>query len=218
MEKVIEELNTMGTTAISDALDRLGINGQAVGVMPLDRSFRLAGRAFTVKTIPVDAVKPGNVGDYIDDVPEGYVVVLDNEGKPNATVWGDILTIMAHRNKLAGTVIHGVCRDAMRSLELGYPIFSRGNTMRTGKDRVECVGINEPCSLGEVHVTPGDVLIGDADGIVVIPQERVEEVLNISREIEEAEENIRQEIAKGGRLDEAREKFRYHALQTRQTS
>ena len=218
MEKVIEELNTMGTTAISDALDRLGINGQAVGIMPLDRSFRLAGRAFTVKTIPVDAVKPGNVGDYIDDVPEGYVVVLDNEGKPNATVWGDILTIMAHRNKLAGTVIHGVCRDAARSLELGYPIFSRGNTMRTGKDRVECVGINESCSLGEVPVNPGDVLIGDADGIVVVPQERVEEVLTASREIEEAEENIRQEIAKGGRLDEARAKFRYHTLQTRQDS
>lgn len=218
MEKVVEELNTMGTTAISDALDRLGINGQAVGIMPLDRSFRLAGRAFTVKTIPVDAVKPGNVGDYIDDVPEGYVVVLDNEGKPNATVWGDILTIMAHRNNLAGTVIHGVCRDAARSLELGYPIFSRGNTMRTGKDRVEAVGINVSCSLGEVHVNPGDVLIGDADGIVVVPQERVEEVLTASREIEEAEENIRQEIAKGGRLDEAREKFRYHALQTRQNS
>ena len=216
MEAVIVELNKLGTTTISDALDRLGINGQAVGIMPLDRGFRLAGRAFTVKTIPADQVKPGNVGDYIDEVPEGHVVVLDNEGKPNATVWGDILTIMSHRNKLAGTVIHGVCRDASRSLELNYPIFSRGNTMRTGKDRVECVGINVPCSLGEVHVNPNDVLIGDADGIVVIPNERVEEVLNVGKEIEEAEDNIRGEIAQGSRLDDARTKFRYHALQTRQ--
>ena len=218
MEKALEELLGLGTTTVSDACDRLGINAQAVGIMPLDRNFRLAGRAFTVKTIPSANVNPGNVGDYIDEVKEGQVVVLDNEGKPNATVWGDILTIMSHRNKLAGTVIHGVCRDASRSLDLGYPIFSRGNTMRTGKDRVECVGINEQCSLGEVHVNPNDVLIGDADGVVVIPQERVDEVLKIGKEIEAAEDNIRAEIAKGSRLDAAREKFRYHALQTRSES
>ena len=215
MEKLVEDLLNLGTTTVSDACDRLGINAQAVGIMPLDRNFTLGGRAFTVKTIPSKNVNPGNVGDYIDEVKEGQVVVLDNEGKPNATVWGDILTIMSHRNKLAGTVIHGVCRDASRSLELGYPIFSRGNTMRTGKDRVECVAINEQCSLGEVHVSPNDVLVGDADGIVVIPNDRAEEVLKIGKEIEAAEDAIRAEIDKGSRLDDARAKFKYHALQTR---
>ena len=69
--------------------------------------------------------------------------------------------------------------------------------------------------MGEVHVNPNDVLIGDADGVVVIPQERVDEVLKIGKEIEAAEDNIRAEIAKGSRLDAAREKFKYHALQTR---
>jgi len=216
MEKLVEDLLNLGTTTVSDACDRLGINAQAVGIMPLDRNFTLGGRAFTVKTIPSKNVNPGNVGDYIDEVKEGQVVVLDNEGKPNATVWGDILTIMSHRNKLAGTVIHGVCRDAARSLELGYPIFSRGNTMRTGKDRVRADAYNEPVSLGEVRVLPGDLILGDGDGIVVIAKEHEEAVLKAAQEIDVAEERIREEIAKGGRLDEAREKFKYHQLQSRQ--
>src|SRR5207245_7999461 len=111
-------------------------------------------------------VVKGSVGDYIDDVPPGDVVVLDNGGRLDATVWGDILTIMAHRRNLGGTVIHGVCRDVDRSLELNYPIFSRGNYMRTGKDRVQADGYNVPVSLGEVRVVPGQLLLGDADGIV----------------------------------------------------
>ena len=77
-----------------------------------------------------------SVGDYIDDVPTGAVVVIDNGGRLDATVWGDILTTVAHRDGVAGTVIDGVCRDVGRSIELGYPIFARANTMRTGKDRV----------------------------------------------------------------------------------
>jgi 4-hydroxy-4-methyl-2-oxoglutarate aldolase len=212
----VEAFGRLGTTPVSDALDRLGIVGQCFGIKPLDRSFRLCGRAYTVRTIPVPAgTKGASVGEYIDDVPAGEVVVLDNEGKPDATVWGDILTIMAHRRGLGGTVIHGVCRDSARSLELSYPIFSRGTYMRTGKDRVMADGYNIPVSLGEVRVTPGDLLLGDADGIVTIPRDREDEVLAAAKEIDEAEERIRREIEAGSRLDEARKKFRYFSLQSR---
>lgn len=214
MDANIEEFKKLSCSTVSDAMDRLGITGQALGVMPLDRSFRVCGRAFTVRTIPVDVVK-GSVGDYIDDVPEGEVVVLDNGGRLDATVWGDILTIMAHRRNLGGTVIHGVCRDVDRSLELHYPIFSRGNYMRTGKDRVQAEGYNVPCSLGEVRVNPGDLILGDGDGIVAVQKEHEARILEAAKEIEEAEERIRGEIAKGTRLDEARTKFRYHQLQSR---
>jgi len=214
MDGQVEEFKQHSTTTLSDAMDRLGIAGQAFGIAPLDRGFRLAGRAFTVRTVPVAAAK-GTVGDYIDDVPAGSVVVLDNGGRLDATVWGDILTIMAHRLGLGGTVIHGVCRDSARSLELGYPIFSRGAYMRTGKDRVQADGYQVPVSLGEVRVEPGDILVGDGDGVVVIPRNREAEVLAASREITEAEERIREEIGRGSRLDEARKKHRYFQLQTR---
>jgi regulator of RNase E activity RraA len=115
---------------------------------------------------------------------------------------------------IGGTVIHGVCRDSTRSLELGYPIFSRGVYMRTGKDRVQADGMQVPISLGEVRVEPGDLLAGDADGVVVIPRAREQDVLAVSQEITEAEDRIRQEIAAGSRLDEARKKHRYFQLQS----
>ena len=193
-------------------MDRLGIAGQAHGIAPLDRGFRMVGRAFTVRTIPV-AQAAGTVGDYIDDVPVGSVVVLDNGGILDATVWGDILTIKAHRMGLAGTVIHGVCRDAARSLELGYPIYSRGVSMRTGRGRVQADGFQVPVSLGAVRVEPGDLLVGDGDGVVVVPARRQEEVLTTSREIAESEDSIRAEIEAGSRLDEARRRHKYFQAQ-----
>jgi regulator of RNase E activity RraA len=213
MDDLVAAIKEHSTTTLSDALDRLGIAGQAFGIRPLDRGFRLAGRAFTVRTIPVAAAR-GTVGDYIDEVPPGAVVVLDNGGRLDATVWGDILTVMADRMGIGGTVIHGVCRDSSRSLELGYPIFSRGVYMRTGKDRVQADGMQVPISLGEVRVDPGDLLAGDADGVVVIPRAREQDVLAVSQEITEAEDRIRQEIAAGSRLDEARKKHRYFQLQS----
>ena len=215
-DPIVEAFSKLGTTPVSDALDRLGLPGQAFGIKPVDRSFTLCGRAFTVRNEPMTAGhKAESVGDYIDDIPEGGIVVIDNGGRLDATVWGDILTIMASRNKLGGTVINGVCRDSNRSLELNYPIFSRGTYMRTGKDRVRADEYNAPVSLGDIRVVPGDLVLGDGDGIVVIAKEHEEAVLKAALEIDAAEERIRNEIMKGGRLDEAREKFKYHSLQSK---
>src|SRR5258708_6823103 len=213
-DAIVHGLGELPTATISDALDRLGIAGQCLGMAPLDPKFRLAGRAFTLRYRPTGLVERGNVGDYIDDVPPGGVVVLDNAGRLDCTVWGDILTAVSHRRGIGGTVIHGVCRDVQRSLDLSYPIFSRGRYMRTGKDRVEVESMQAPISLGDIQVRRGDILIGDADGILVIPQVRESEVFEIAREIEEAEQAIERETAKGIRLDEARKAFRYHQLQT----
>lgn len=189
-QDIVARLAAYSTSGISDALDRLGIPGQALGIAPLDPAFHLAGRAFTGLYQPVD-VDGGTVGDYIDDVPEGAVIVLDNAGRTDATVWGDILTLVATRRAIAGTVIDGVCRDSARSRELGYPVFSRGRYMRTGKDRVQMVGVNVPVTVGQVRVRPGDILIGDGDGVVVVPREREEQVLATVEAIERAEALIR---------------------------
>lgn len=214
-DATVSGLGELPTATISDALDRLGIVGQCLGIAPLDPRFRLAGRAFTLRYRPTGLVDRGNVGDYIDDVSPGDIVVLDNAGRLDCTVWGDILTAVAHRRGVGGTVIHGVCRDVSRALDLEYPIFSRGRYMRTGKDRVEVESVGAPVSLGDIQVRPGDILIGDADGLVVVPRVREAEVLDTARQIEDAEQAIERETAKGIRLDEARRTFRYHQLQTR---
>ena len=192
----------------------MGIVGQCYRIKPLDPGFRLAGRAFTVQ-YGAAGKPPGTVGDYIDDVPDRGVIVLANHGRDDATVWGDILTEIAHRRRLAGTVIDGICRDTSLSRELQYPIFSRGHWMRTGKDRVQVEAVNSIVSIGNARIAPGDLLRGDADGVLVVPREHEEAVLSAAEEIEHSEQNIREAVRSGLRLDEARAKFRYHSLQTR---
>ena len=96
-DAIVLGLGELPTATISDALDRLGIVGQCLGIAPLDPKFRLAGRAFTLRYRPTGLVERGNVGDYIDDVPPGDVVVLDNAGRLDCTVWGDILTAVSNR-------------------------------------------------------------------------------------------------------------------------
>jgi 4-hydroxy-4-methyl-2-oxoglutarate aldolase len=214
-DQLIDGFKALPTACISDALDRLGIPGQCLGIAPLSHTFRLTGRAFTIKYRPVGYVEKGNVGDYIDDITPGDVVVLDNDGRLDCTVWGDILTMVASRRGVGGTVINGVCRDVARALEVNYPIYSRGRFMRTGKDRVEVAAMNVPVSMGEVQVRPADILVGDADGILVVPATAAEKVLETAQSIEEAEQAIEAEAAKGTRLDDARKKFRYHQLQSR---
>lgn len=213
-DALVSGFAALDISPISDALDRLGIAGQCLGIHPLHRSFRLAGRAFTVRYVPVGTER-GSVGDYIDDLEPGQVPVLDNAGRVDATVWGDLLTVTAYRMGLPGTVIDGVCRDTDRSLETGYPIFSRGNWMRTGKDRVQADAYQVPVSIGGVRVEPRDVIVGGADGLVAIPAERAAEVLDVAREIAEHEERIRAAVAAGGRLDAARAAAGYHNLQHR---
>lgn len=207
-------LTNAGTTALSDALDRLGIDGQALGILPIVRSMKFAGPAFTIRMVPV-GTKGGSVGDYIDDVKPGEVVVIDNDGRMDATVWGDILTWVASERKIAGTVIDGVCRDSDRCVELNYPVFARGATMRTGKDRVTADAYSVTVQIAKVRIDPGDWLVGDADGVVAIPADRVEDVLRLAEEIEAAEAAIRGMVAQGMRLDLARENLGYHALQTK---
>jgi 4-hydroxy-4-methyl-2-oxoglutarate aldolase len=210
----VARLERLSTSDVSDAIDRRGVNGQCLGVMPLSPKFRLVGRAWTLRYAPIGD-GTGTVGDYIDDLGPNDVVVLDNQGRLDATVWGDLLTSTASRRRVAGTVIDGICRDIDRSIELSYPIFGRGNWMRTGKDRVRVEATQVPVAIGGVRVDPGDYLIGDGDGVVAVPATRIEEVLESAEQIHQAEERIREQVERGMNLRDARREVGYHNLQTR---
>ncbi len=213
-DAVLAELTALSASGLSDALDRLGIAGQCAGISPVDRNTTIAGRAFTVRYGPVGQ-DPGTVGDYIDELGPGDVVVLDNRGRTDTTVWGDLLTLTASRRNVAGTVIDGVCRDTGRALTFGYPIFCRGSWMRTGKDRVRVEAMGEAVCVGGVRVEPGDYLAGDGDGIVVLPAGRAAEIVAVATEIETAEAQIRAAVESGMSLRDARAAMKYHQLQTR---
>ena len=205
-------LGNHSTATISDALDKLGRPGSLLGIAPLFNEARLCGRAYTVRYVAAGS-PPGTVGDYLDDVKPGEVVVLDNAGRKDATVWGDILTAMAGDRKVAGTVIDGVCRDTARALAEKYPIFSVGRFMRTGKDRVEVAEVGGPVVIGGVKVNPGDLLVGDSDGVVAIAQDVEDQVLEICEQIHARESAIVEDILAGAGLAEARAKHGYHLLQ-----
>jgi len=143
------------------------------------------------------------------------VVVLDNGGRENATVWGDILTMVSHSKGIAGTVIDGACRDVALSLELGYPIFSRSYSMRTGKDRVQVEAVNSTVNIGDARVNAGDILRGDADGVVVLPRAHEIAILDAAEEIDAVEQRIREAVRGGLSLREARVHHGYHHLQSR---
>jgi 4-hydroxy-4-methyl-2-oxoglutarate aldolase len=212
-KELIQRLSVLDTPAVSDALDKFGIAGQCAGIMPLDRNFSLTGLAYCIKYVPSNELG-GSVGDFIDDLGPDDVAVIDNAGRLDVTVWGDLMTIVAKRRDVAGTVIDGVCRDLDRALEVDYPLFTRGNWMRTGKDRVQLEAIGIPVVIGGITVRPGDLLRGDINGVVVIPAERAEEIVATAESIQQTEDSIRAEIHKGADLREARARAGYHRLQT----
>ena len=200
------------SATVSDALDRLGRPGSMLGIAPLFDGARLCGPAFTVRYVTAGS-PPGTVGDYLDDVPPGAVVVLDNGGRTDCTVWGDILTAMAADRGVGGTVIDGVCRDVQRALGISYPIYSRGRFMRTGKDRVEVSDVGRSVTVGGVRVRPGDLLVGDSDGVVAVARDLVEGVAEVCAQISAREEAILADVLGGTSLAEARRRHGYHLLQ-----
>ena len=191
----------LDTPGVSDAMDKLGLPGQAFGIAPLAN---------------YSQVVAGTVGDFIDEVAPGDVVVIANEGRTDCTVWGDIMTQYALARGIAGTVIDGVCRDVNKALGEGYPLFSKGRFMRTGKDRVEVVAVNQPVSVGQARVCARDIVVADANGVVIVPRNRAQEVAETARRIEHVEAQIREEIATGKSLKEARAALGYHSLQSKQ--
>ncbi|TSD83494.1 RraA family protein [Mycobacterium sp. KBS0706] len=207
---LFEDLDTPG---VSDAMDKLGLPGQCFGIVPLaDYTRTVVGSAFTVKYVPA-STPPGTVGDFIDDVAAGDFVVIDNDGRTDCTVWGDIMTQYAGARNFAGTVIDGVCRDVSKAQADGYPLFTRGRFMRTGKDRVQVEAVNVTVSIGEARVSPRDVVVADANGVVVVPRDRAREVAETARQIEAVEARIREAIANGSTIAAAREQLGYHTLQ-----
>jgi regulator of RNase E activity RraA len=206
----------LDTPAVSDALDKLGLHGQALGIMPLANDAQtVVGPAFTVKYVP--ASNPaGTVGDFIDDVAPGDFIVIDNDGRTDCTVWGDIMTQYAGIRGIVGTVIDGVCRDVSRALSDSYPMFTAGRFMRTGKDRVQVEAVNGTVAIGTVRVSARDIVVADANGVVIVPRGRAREVAQAARNIEAVEARIREQISQGSTLREARAALGYHKLQTKE--
>jgi regulator of RNase E activity RraA len=176
VEKIIKDFLGIPTTCISDAMD--GLNNLHPAIKPLKENYKLAGRAYTVK-IPVGenlsvlkAIREANLGD---------ILVVDAKGDQYRAIAGDFVLGMAQTLGIGGLVVDGVIRDIVGIKALNFPVFSRGTTVAAGaKARVG--EVNVPISCGGVPVNPGDIIVGDADGVVVIPQAIEKRILALSVE------------------------------------
>ena len=173
----------------------------------------MCGPAYTVTYEPVDE-QGGTVGDFLDDVPAGAVIFIDNARRTDCTVWGGIMTQVAAHRGVAATVIHGVCRDVAVTADTDYRIWSAGRFMRTGKDRVRVRAVQEPLEVDGVTIHPGDLVCADEDGVVVVPAARADEVAAVAVEVERTEAAIVTAVRDGATLAQARRTHGYHSLQT----
>lgn len=214
MEAIVERLGKLDVASVSDAMDKIGIPCGLLGIHAVVPGKHICGRAFTVHYVPNGVIK-GNVGDFLDDVQAGQVVVIDNGGRLYCTVWGDIMTFVAKAKGIAGTVIDGVCRDIPGIIANDYPIFTKSTYMVTGKDRVTVDYVNKPVSISGVQVCPDDIILADDTGAVCIPASVAEQVADIAENIEKVEQAIIAEVRNGSSLKEARAKLGYHHLQTK---
>ncbi|MFJ7149061.1 isocitrate/isopropylmalate family dehydrogenase [Streptomyces sp. NPDC100445] len=208
---VVDRLARLDTASVSDALDSLGIGGVLAGIAPRVPGARTAGRAFTVTYQPVDPTRTGfrNAANYLDDVPEGSFVVVDNAGSTTCTNWGSLLTGLARRRGVRGTALHGSARDVAEIRAAGYPLFSTGVTMVSGKNRVELAETGRDVVIGDVTVRPGDIVVADDNGVLLVPADHAAEVADRAERVERTEGEIAGAVEAGLRLDEARRRFGY---------
>jgi 4-hydroxy-4-methyl-2-oxoglutarate aldolase len=176
LENIIKEFLRVPTTCISDAMD--GLNNFHPAIKPLKEEYKVAGRAFTVK-IPVGENLA--VLEAISKAKPGDILVVDAKSDLYRAIAGDFVVGMAQTLGIGGLVVDGVIRDIVGVKALKFPVFSRGTTV-AASNKAGIGEVNVSISCGGVPVNPGDIIVGDADGVVVIPQAREKEILTNSLE------------------------------------
>lgn len=187
----LTQLRDLGTATIYEAQGAKGAFDH--GMKPLDPTVRLAGPALTVDVRPADNLM---LHYAVLQAKPGDVLVVDAKGFMEAGPWGDVLTLQAMKLGIAGLVINGCVRDANLIIDLGFPVFCRGLSIKgTGKNQPGKV--NVPISIGDAVIRPGDIIVGDRDGLVVVAQDEVDMAIASSLAREEKEVKQREAIEAG---------------------
>lgn len=199
--QIREILELVSAPNLSDALHRGGV---LQGIRPLYPGIRMVGQAVTVRTYPGDWAKPVQA---IDVAQPGEIIVIDAGGAGPA-LWGELATHSAVQRNLGGVVIDGALRDSPEIIDMKFPAFSRLVMPNAGEPK----GFGEigvPVTVGNMRVEPGDWLLGDDDGVVVLPKAIAVEYANRSMDVLERENRIREEIKEGSTLSKVTELLRW---------
>lgn len=207
-------LQKLSTTNLADALDKVGLRGAVIGIRPLFGMPKVVGRAVTIKITAAGLMKSKrHLGvDAIASARPGDVIAIDNRGDTHNNCWGEILSCAAKQKGVSAVFVDGAARDIDICQEIGFPVFARGVVPITARGRIMQEDFNCPIRLGDVQVRPGDILVGDVNGIVVIPPERLEEVVADAEEIMAKEEAMKADILGGMDILEVDQKYNYEQM------
>ncbi|WP_109479381.1 diguanylate cyclase [Paraburkholderia sp. C35] len=181
----LERLASLDTNTVSDALDFLDIDGATFGLRPLGDCPKIVGRASTIQLGSKTGVAPTVhlISPVIDAVTTDDRVLVIGGGLEGISCWGDILANAAVAKKVRGSIIDGVSRDIEGSEAVGYPVFGRGVTMISARNRVIQVDAGKPVQIAGVTVHEDDFVIADRCGTVFVPAARIDEVLDLGERI-----------------------------------
>ncbi|HEU4341602.1 MAG TPA: RraA family protein [Candidatus Binatia bacterium] len=213
-EPIIERLAKLDTCAVSDGMDRLGLKGATFGVRPMWPCPKIAGRAVTMKIKPVGLERPKqHLGTAaIVAANPGDIIVIDNGGRPDTSCWGGLLALAAKAKGVSGVVIDGACRDIDESRNVEFPIYARGVVPMTARGRVMQESFNQEIEFAGVQVHPGDLLLADGSGVVVIPRAKEEEVVKEAETIAATEARMADGIRRGMSVLDVLEQLGYESM------
>jgi len=199
---LIERLDDLYSAVVADVLDRLGVrsNVMAPRIRSLDRRTRLAGFAATVHCVEVDAPPAAREDWYkgelqaVDALEQGDVMVVST---CRGCYWGELLATASRYRGARGIVADAYTRDTLALIEMNFPTFVAGISPEDSLGRIEVDAVGVPIECGDVTVNPGDLLLGDHDGVVVIPSAVAHEVIALAKEKVSGENLVRQKLEDG---------------------
>jgi regulator of RNase E activity RraA len=205
MSDPLARLGRLDSCAVSDALDKLGLQGAVSGIHRLSTSRRISGRAATVKLVAAEGGPPASrhlATSAIESAQPGDVIVVEQRTGIDAAGWGGTLSLGASLRAVAGVIVEGPARDMDESSAHDFPVFARAHTARTARGRVVEAGTNVPIVVGEIPVSPGDFVVADGSGVVFVKVAEIERVLEAAEAIADRERSMAEALRAGTRIGE----------------
>lgn len=211
---LLDRLAALDTNTVSDALDFLGLSGATYGLRPLWDCPKIVGRASTIQLGPKGDATPTVhlISPVIDAVKTDDRVLVVAGGVDGISCWGDILANAAVSKKVRGTVIDGLSRDIEGSESIGYPVYGRGVTMISARNRVIQLGSGRPVQVAGVTVHEDDYVIADRCGTVFVAAARIEEVLDLGERIARRQDGMVAAVRAGRSVAEVMHDKEFEAI------
>ncbi|WP_222859490.1 RraA family protein [Klebsiella pneumoniae] len=211
---LLDRLASLDTNTVSDALDFLELPGATYGLRPLWNCPKIVGRASTIQLGPKTDARPTVhlITPVIDAITTDDRVLVIAGGKEGISCWGDIIANAAKGKNVRGSILDGMSRDIEGSEEIGYPVYGRGITMISARNRVIQVDSGNPVSMAGVTVKENDYVIADRCGTVFIPVERIEEVIVLAEKIAQRQNGMVAAVRAGRSVAEVMHDSQFEAI------